>query len=276
MQRAFILIIALFLLPITCLAQQQPQLCPQQIVATSWPGLSGLYIIPTARIIGAQKLAIGFNEAKHAEFVHGQRFVDRQIRGVATYGITDRVEIYASDFNNMYTVPPGVQPNIGNQTFNTFGAKVLVMKEDPHYWFPAVALGVRDITNDTADVGTLHNVNNGTRGFLLASKRLLKNDSTGRFMDVHLGLTLDHDTKSGLAGFELTLAPNVSLIAEGIWDAPFVNFRKYGKDDVSGRYLFNVGIRMYPELVPGMVLDTGFVGDGEFEFSFGASYVITL
>lgn len=278
MTRAVILAILLFVLPVACLAQLSPsgQLCPQQIVTTSWPGLSGLYIIPTARIIGAGKLGVGFNESKHAEFVLGERFVDRQIRGVATYGITDRVEIYASYYNNMYTIPPGVEPSFGNQTFHSFGAKVLLMKEDPHYWFPAVAVAVRDVTNDTANVGPLHNVNNGTKGFLLVSKRLLKDDRIGRFLDTHLGLTFDSNTTAGLGGFELTLAPNASLIIESIWDSPYVNFRKFGQNDVEGRYLFNVGLRMYPELVPGLVLDTGFVGDGEFEFSFAASYVMSF
>lgn len=271
MIRAIILTIALLVLPIVCLAED----C-QQIVTTSWHGLSGLYVIPTARIIGERKLALGFNESKHGENVNGGVFVDRQIRGVATYGITDKIEVYASYWNNMYTIPPDREPGIGNQTFHSYGAKWLIMKEHPHFWFPAVALAVRDITNDTANVGPLENVNNGTRGFILASKRLLKDDKIGRFMDVHAGLTFDKNTTSGLAGFELTLAPNVSLIAEGIWDSPYVNFRKYGQDNVMGRYLFNVGIRMYPELVPGMALDTGFVGDGEFEFSFAVSYVIAL
>lgn len=273
MTRFIILLIAVFVLPAACLAQQ---LCPQQIVTTSWHGLSGLYVIPTARMLGERKFAVGFNESKHSEHVGGGRYVDRQIRGVGTYGITDRIEIYASYWNNMFMLPPDREPGLDNQTFHSFGAKFLVIKEHPHFWFPAVAIAVRDVTNNTADVGPLHNINNGTKGFILASKRLLKDDRIGRFMDIHAGLTFDANTTAGLCGFELTLAPNASLIAEGIWDSPYLNFRDYGKDGVRGRYLFNVGIRMYPELVPGMALDTGFVGDGEFEFSFGASYVISL
>ena len=76
---------------------------PQQEVATSWHGLSGLFVMPTARTIGPSKLAIGFNESKHTEFVNNGKFTDRQIRGVATYGITDKLEVYASFWNNMYT-----------------------------------------------------------------------------------------------------------------------------------------------------------------------------
>lgn len=272
MTRVIILAITLLLVSIAC----SGEVAPQHITTTSWHGLSGLYVIPTARIVGEKKLALGFNESKHAENVEGGRFVDRQIRAVATYGITDRIEIYASYWNNMYVIPPDREPMFGNQTFHSFGAKWLVMKEHPHFWFPAVALAVRDVTNDTADVGPLKNVNNGTRGFILASKRLLKDERIGRFMDIHAGLTFDNKTTAGLAGFELTLAPNVSLIAEGIWDSPYLNFRHFGENDQHGRYLFNVGIRMYPELIPGMALDTGFVGDGEFEFSFGVSYVIVL
>lgn len=272
MTRAIIFSILVLALPVACLADTWPQ----QIVTTSWHGLSGLYIIPTARIVGPSSLAVGFNESKHAEVIRNGRFVDRQIRGVATYGITDKLEVCASYSNDMYVVPPDVEPQLNNRTFGSFGAKLLIMREDPHYWFPAVAIAVRDITNNTADVGPLSNVNNGTKGFLLVSKRLLKDDKIGRFMDVHAGLTFDKNATAALLGFELTLAPNASLIAESIWDSPYLSFRDFGRNDVEGRYLFNVGIRMYPELVPGLVLDTGFVGDGEFEFSFAASYVIRL
>ena len=44
----------------------------------------------------------------------------------------------------------------------------------------------------------------------------------------------------------------------------------------SNRYIFDPGIRFYPELIPNMALDLGFVGDGEFEFSFGISYMAHL
>jgi hypothetical protein len=272
MLRAITLAIALFVMPTICWAEA----CPQQVVTTSWPGLSGLYIIPTARIIGPSKLGVGFNESKHAEFINNGRFVDRQIRGVLTYGITDKLEVYASNYNDLYVIPPGINPQLDNQSFWSFGAKLQILQEHPHYWFPAVALAVRDIANNTANVGPLTNVNNGTMGFILASKKVLKDDKIGRFMDCHAGLTFNRTTTAGLAGFELTLAPNVSLIAESIWDSPYLNFHNFGKTDQKGRYLFNTGIRMYPELVPGLVLDTGFIGDGEFEFSFAASYVISL
>ena len=247
-----------------------------QVVTTSWHGLSGLYVIPTARTVGPGKFAIGFNESKHAESIEGGRYVDRQIRGVGTYGISDKIEISATYFNNMYVIPPNVTPMLSNQHFHTFSGKIQILQEHPHYWYPAVALGVRDITNDTADVGPLRNVNNGTKGFIVASKKVLKDDRLGRFMDCHAGLTFDRNTSAGFAGIEFTLAPNASLIIEGVWDAPYLNFRKLGTNDLHGRYIFDVGLRMYPELVPGLVLDTGFVGDGEFEFSFGASYVISL
>lgn len=270
MRRAIIL--AMLILPAACFSAPDPQ----QIVTTSWHGLSGLYVIPTARIIGPGKLGVGFNESKHTEFINNGKFTDRQVRGVATYGITDKLEVCASFYNNMYVLPPSANPQLGNQSFHSFGAKLQILQEDPHFWFPAVAVGVRDIANDTANVGPLKNVNNGTIGFLVASKKVLKDDRIGRFMDCHAGLTFDHNRTAGLAGIELTLAPNASLIIESVWDSPYLNFRSFGKNDQPGRYLFNVGMRMYPELVPGLVLDTGFIGDGEFEFSFAASYVICL
>lgn len=272
MRLPIILAIMLFTTASVCSAE----LWPQQIVTTSWPGLSGLYIIPTARIVGPGKLAVGFNEAKHAEFINNGRYVDRQIRGVMTYGITDKLEVYGSHYNNLYVIPPGISPQLQNRTFSSFGAKLQILQEHRHYWFPAVSIGVRDITDHTSGVGPLRNVNNGTTGFVLASKKVLKDDRIGRFMDCHVGITFNRNSASGLLGFELTLAPNASLIAESIWDSPFLNFSDFGQNDVQGKYLFNVGLRIYPELLSGLVLDTGFIGDGEFEFSFGLSYVIGL
>lgn len=264
--------ILVLLLCTACFAAPEPQ----QIVTTSWHGLSGLYVIPTARIVGPSKFAIGFNESKHTEFIRNNKFVDRQIRGVGTYGITDKLEISAAYYNNMYVIPPGITPSLHNETFHSFSAKLRILPEHRHFWFPAVAIGVRDITDDTADVASLKNVNNGTKGFIVASKKVLKDDKIGRFMDCHAGVTFDKNTTAGFVGIELTLAPNASLILESIWDSPYLNFRKFGEDNQEGRYLFNVGLRIYPELVPGLVLDTGFIGDSEFEFSFGASYVISL
>ncbi|MCL5105754.1 MAG: YjbH domain-containing protein [Armatimonadetes bacterium] len=248
----------------------------QQVPTTSWQGLTGLYVMPTARSIGRGKLALGFNESKHSEFIENAKFADRQIRGVGTYGITDNLEITAATYNDMFTIPPDRTPQLSNESFWTFGFKVLLLREDPHYWYPAVAFGVRDIFDATTDVGPLKNVNNGRRFFLLASKRMLKDEKIGRFWDVHAGLTYEQTRVTGLMGMELALAPNASLIAEGIYDSPYLNFREFGSNDVPGRFLFNTGLRIYPELVPGMALDLGFVGDSEFEFSFGTSYVISL
>jgi len=245
-----------------------------QIVTTSWNGLCGLFITPTARQIGKGNLAIGFNEAKHTEHLNGGQFTDRQIRGVATYGVADWLEIYYSYYNNMFVIDQG--PNLSNQKFHSYGFKVRVMREHPHYWFPEVAIGIRDLGNNTRDIGPLKGVNNGRKLYILATKRVFKNDVRGRFMDLNAGLTWDANAVSGLLGFELTIAPNASLIAEWMWDSPFLNFRDLGKPDQQGRFVFNPGIRIYPELVPKMVLDLGFVGDGEFEFSFGISYVATL
>ncbi len=259
----------LSLMPGSCVAE--PGI--KQFNTTSWHGLTGLYVTPTARLIGRGKLALGFNESKHSEFKAGLKFSDRQIRGVLTYGLADPLEFTATFFNDLFMVPNGYKPDLDNQAFKTVGLKLRLLREDPHYWYPEVSIGVRDIFNDTANVGPLKNINNGTRVFLLASKRMLKNEKTGAFFDIHAGLGGDHNGVSGTLGLELALVPTVSLIAEGIYDSPYLNFREFGTDDVRGRYLLNVGVRVYPDLVPGMVLDTGFVGDSEFEFSFGVSYV---
>lgn len=247
-----------------------------QTMTTSWPGLTGLYIMPTARTIGKGNLCVGFNESKHTEFHQGQKFTDRQIRGVVLYGVTDNIEAYVSHYNNMYVVPPDRSPQLHNQKFTTFGLKIRLMKEHPRYWYPEISVAIRDIASDTADVGPLRNVNNGIKGFLIASKRLIEDERLGRFMDVHIAAAGDSQMFSANMGFELAVTANTSLIAEGIWDSPYLNFRDFGQDNVPGRYLFNTGVRIRPELIPGLAMDLGFVGDGEFEFSFGISYVFGL
>lgn len=247
---------------------------PNQFVTTSWDGLTGMFVAPTARMMGKGRIAFGFNEAKHTEFVKTVRSVDRQIRGVVTYGLTDWFEVSASYYNDILAVPR--LPILDNQAFTEFGFKVRVMEESTTHWFPEFSIAVRDLTNDSSDVGSLDYIHNGTKVFLLASKKVFKKSETGRFLDAHFGLTFDHNTVSGLVGFELTLAPNASLISEWIWDSPFINFRDYGENDVPGRFVFDPGIRFYPEMVPGLALDLGFIGDSEFEFSFGASYRVQL
>ena len=250
----------------------EPEL--NQFVTTSWNGLAGLFVIPTARMLGAGNFAFGFNEAKHTEFVNDRRAMDRQIRVVVTYGISDSVEIYGSYFNNLLSAPRS--PSLDNQDFSEFGFKVKLMKECTDCWYPAVAIGMRDIGDSTDDVGSLQNIHNGRKVYLLASKKIFKKSQTGRFMDFHGALTYDSNQVSGLLGLELTIAPNASLIAEFMWDSPFINFREYGTSGQTGRFVFDPGIRFYPELVPGLALDMGFIGDSEFEFSFGASYLIHL
>lgn len=247
---------------------------PQQIVTTSWHGLSGLYVIPTARTVGKGNLGMSFNESKHTEFKGNYKFVDRQVRGTLTYGVNDSLEVTACYIRNLYKLGAGV--NLSNADFYTFGFKYLLVKEDPEGGRPAVALGVRDITDETADAGPLTNVGNGRKVFLLLSKKLLRNRETGRFMDAHAGLTYNSKGTSGLLGFELTLSSNMSLIMEGMWDSPYLDFKNYGSNDQTGRFILCPGLRIYPELIPGMALDLGYVGDSEFEFSFGISYVANL
>jgi hypothetical protein len=261
-------IIGFLILPLGCAYS-----APCQVNTTSWPGLTGLYVIPTARLVGYRHLAIGFNESKHSEFIGG-KYTDRQIRGVLTYGATDWLEIAFSRFNDMFML--NGSEDMHNQMFTTADFKARLLKEDPCRWYPEVSFAVRDVTNDTADVGDLENIHNGRKAFLLVSKRLFRNDALGRFMDVHAGVTWDHNQAAGLAGIELTVAPNASLIVEGMWDSPYVNFHDYGDNGVPGRFVFDTGLRIYPELVPGLALDLGFIGDGEFEFSFGASYVFGM
>lgn len=247
---------------------------PQQIVTTSWHGLSGLYVIPTARIIGKGNLGMSFNESKHTEFKGNFKFVDRQVRGTVTYGVSDSFELTAGYIRGLYKIAAGV--DLPNRDFYTLGFKGLLAKEDPDGWRPAVALAVRDITDATADAGPLKNVGNGKKWFLLFSKKLVKNRETGRFLDAHAGLTYNSNGPAGLLGFELTLSPNMSLIVEGMWDSPYLDFKNYGTNDQTGRFILCPGLRIYPELVPGMALDLGYVGDSEFEFSFGISYVANL
>lgn len=234
-----------------------------------------MFVIPTARTIGAGNLALGFNESKHTEFILNAQFVDRQVRGVLTYGLTDNLEVSASYYRNLLKIGSGL-PDQDNRDFTPVDIKWLITREDQHSWRPAIALAVRDIANDTADLNMLDDVHNGRKFFLLFSKRLLRNEQVGRFLDAHAGITYNDNGVSGLVGFEMTLTSNASLIMEAMWDSPYLDFKNYGSNDQTGRFIFNPGVRIYPELIPGLALDLGFVGDSEFEFSFGVSYVIGM
>lgn len=262
------------LLALASAAPADPQPTMLQINTTSWPGLTGLFMIPSARMIGKENLAFGFNEAKHTEFINDQRFMDRQIRGVFTYGVTDWLEITGAFYNNIYAIPSG--PDLDNTKFQTFGLKFRLMKENLTGWQPDLSVAVRDLFDDTSDTGPLEDVNNGRKIFLLASKKIFRKAATGRYLDLHTGVTFNDNGVSALIGFELPIAPNASLIAEGMWDSPFLNFREYGENDTEGRFIFDPGVRIYPEMVPGMAIDLGFIGDSEFEFSFGVSYVASF
>lgn len=250
---------------------------PQQIVTQSWHGLAGLYVIPTARTIGEHNLAIGYNESKHVEIFSSARFMDRQIRAPFTFGLFKRLEISAVYQSNQYDVSH--QPILDNSSLTSFGAKLVLLEETKR--MPAVAIAVRDIGDQDKDVAPLKNLHNGRKFFLLASKRIVDNKQTGRFVDAHLGLGQDDlSSLSPMFGAEIAVAPTASLIAEGMWDSPYVNFRgtyinpaRIGTSDHQGRFIFCTGVRWYPDVVPGLVIDTGIVGDGSMEFSFGASYV---
>jgi len=89
--------------------------------------LAGLFVAPTARTIGKNNFAAGFNEAKHVEWVNEKRGLDRQIRVALTYGITDSFEIYGSYFNNLLSAPRA--PKLDNEPFVEYGFKWQLAKE---------------------------------------------------------------------------------------------------------------------------------------------------
>jgi hypothetical protein len=252
----------------------------QQHVAPSWHGLSGLYVTPTARTIGARRVAFGYSESKHAEILDGGSSHDRQIRADLVYGVSDRLEVGVSYLRDLFDVDWTFQPQIENKTSVLYDAKYLIVKEDQTGMRSAIALAVRDIGDTDRDTPPLTDMHNGRKIFLLASKRLRYKPETGGFIDGHLGVSHNYHGTSGLFGMEMTMSPTISFIAEGMYDSPFVNFRnsymnarKTGTSDHKGRFIYCMGLRMYPDIAPGMVVDTGVVGDGSFAFSFGVSFV---
>jgi len=252
----------------------------QQHVAPSWHGLSGLYVTPTARTIGAGRVAFGYSESKHVEVLDGGQSRDRQVRAELVYGVSDRLELGVSYLRNLFDVDWTFQPQLENATKVTYSAKYLVVTEDRDGIRPAIALAVRDIGDTDRDTLPLTDMHSGRKIFLLASKRLRYNTDTGRFIDGHLGVSRNYHGTSAVFGMEMTVSPTISFVTEGMWDSPFVNFRgsfmnsrKTGTNDHKGRFIYCTGLRMYPDIAPGMVVDTGVVGDGSFEFSFGISFV---
>ncbi|MCE5200070.1 MAG: hypothetical protein ABFD54_16050 [Armatimonadota bacterium] len=259
----------------------QADVAPQQITTTSWHGLSGLYVIPTARIVGHGRTAISYNESKHVEYIGDARFMDRQNRGTVTYGINDRLEVSASYLTDMLSSGDGFTPALSNENFNTFSFKYQFVTD--RHGLPAVSVAVRDVANNMQDVGPFEDVNNGLKLYMLATKRVINKKETGRFVDATLGLTVDKQLTSGLFGVEVALSPMVSYIAEGMWDSPYLNFKGIysgpggtGHGDEAGRFIFDMGLRLYPDVVPGAAIDFGIVADSQPEFSWGFSYVFGL
>lgn len=253
----------------------------RQFATQSWHGLSGLFVIPTARMVGKNRLVVGYNESKHTEFFSGTRFSDRQVRGLFTYGVADWLEVTAAYVGNQYDTGGGFTPVLDNEGKVTGSLKMRLSKETRRS--PEVAFAVRDITDADSDVDPLRGLHNGRKFFLLSSKRLVYREDTGRFIDAHVGIThSERKSISGLFGFEVAVSPSMSVIAEGMFDSPFVNFRDAyvasgrGRNNVAGRFIFDMGLRFYPDVVSGLVIDLGVVGDGAFEFSFGTSYMAGL
>jgi hypothetical protein len=224
---------------------------------------------------------MGYNESRHAEYIGNNRFLDRQVRATLTYGISDRVEVSGNYIRDLLTAGDSFTPVLSNESFNTFAAKWRIYDETDKR--PAVALAIRDISNNMQDVGPFTDVNNGTKYFLLATKRLVYRQDTGRFVDGTLGITKDDQKVGSLFGMEMALSPNISFIAEGMWDSPYLNFRgiylqphNVGTSDHPGRFIFDTGFRIYPDVLPGFTIDLGFMADGQPEYCWGFSYVAGL
>lgn len=272
MFRVFISSVLFAVLAVSAVYAESEQM---QRSAQSWMGLTGLYVIPTARVMEKNELALTFSEAKHVEYVPtmniAQRYMDRQISQSATVGVADNFEIYFRRNRNIYD--QGNKARMENTTFYDYGFKWQVSPENLEKGTPAVAIAVRDL-EDNRDLGSIPSVKNGRNAFLLATKRIGVNQDSGNFADLTLGVGKNYKASSFLFGMECSVSPTVSIIAEGLSNSPFINFHQYtAKGDVAGRFVYNTGMRIYPDALPGMVVDLGFVGDGAFEFSFGWGYV---
>lgn len=265
------------LMGLACSAMAQDM--PQQEPTQSWFGLTGLYVTPTARTIGKGNLALGYNETKHSEYLTGARSYDRQVQAVTTFGVTDNLEAYFSYKRNTFDVAWLYSPQFSNSTLLTYGLKYRFVQEDPEGSRPDIAIAVRDMGEQDRNVTPLRDLHNGRMFFLLASKRVKSDPETGRFVDLHGGLTYNYQGLSQVVGAEIALSPQMSFVGEGMWMSPFVNFRdsleniKFtGSSDHKGRFIYCTGVRMYPDILPGVTLDLGFVGDGAFEFAFGIGW----
>lgn len=274
MKYLVLLLISISILCSSVFADETPS---SQVIAPSWQGLSGLYTVPTARTIGAKKIAINFSEPKHVEYVPTKttsgRFMDRQVRQNLVYGINDKLEVWVGRSKNILDYAR--TPKLPNTIFFMFGLKYQLVEENREKGTPAIAIAIRDIGDDMKDVSPLKGIYNGRKYYLLATKKLSQLPD-GRFADATIGLAKDDNAFSGMFGLELSVTNNLSFIAEGTTDSNFINFREFGGDNVNGRFTYNTGLRFTPETMKGTVIDFGFIGDGAFEFSFGWSFVRQL
>ena len=117
---------------------------------------------------------------------------------------------------------------------------------------------------------SLKNVNNGRKYFLLASKRVVNDKSHRRDFSTLMWRMFRMTSRqtSGMFGAELSAEPELmsfdrrGYVGRAIYELQrdILQIRALSARTMShGRFIFDLGLRFYPDLLPGVVIDTGVV-----------------
>jgi hypothetical protein len=248
-------------------------LCAQNPPA-SWEGLSGLLSAPSARVLPGGHYTGMFSEHRHQEYLQGQRVEDRFIIGTGNFGFGDRWEMSFGVLKQLVQWGP-LQAQAGApKDADTYFLAHFKRQITPDRGKGALAIGVRDVLDRTRHYrGTFPDTGRGRKAFLVwtRSLRLGQKPETCP-CEVNIGLTYDRSGPGCFLGVNIPVVPQLALAAEVNTDSTFHDFEDAFSANPEGETTVNLGVRVFPESVPGMVVDITSLGDSDFAFAFAVSY----
>jgi hypothetical protein len=223
-------------------------------------GLTGLYTHPTADTIPPGRTALTFSELRFSQSNATTKAQNIWFYGAATFTPSSRWELAVATLHEVVEFRPRnglIGPSTDFDSSGVLGHVKYVITP-PERRKAGLAVGVMDISDVTADVGGLE-TERGRRLFLV-----------GTYEWLSLGVTQTDDDTGAFVGARWTVGRNLDIIGEYVTDPVFVGV----SPEPGNKANFNLGIRFYPNQVPGLRVDVAAIGDGEFDFGFSLSYLL--
>lgn len=229
--------------------------------AASWEGLTGLFTQPTAQILPRGNAALTYSEIRFGQENCPRKSTDTWFTGSLTAALSQRWEIGITSRHELvkHFCDDSLNP-VDKYDASLLIGDVKYLITPPAKNRVGIAIGVKDITDATSEVGGFC-AERGRRFFLV-----------GSYDWAHFGLTQDDSGVGAYAGADFPIGENVDFVAEYVTRPSFVHLIPEPDNTAN----FNLGVRFFPRAVPGLRIDTVAVGDGEFNFGFSFSYRFRL